>query len=60
MSELITMTRQAFPTSPVTRLCQALTLSRATYYRCQAAEPVPDADIDLRAQIQAMALEMPA
>jgi putative transposase len=60
MIELITTTCQALPTSPVTRLCQALTLSRATYYRWQAAGPAPAPDVDLRAHIQAIAVEMPA
>jgi putative transposase len=45
---------------PVTRVCQALLLSRATYYRWRVAGPTPDRDMQLRAQIQEIALEMPA
>ncbi len=45
---------------PVTRIYQALHLGRATYYRWQQAGPAPDADVELRAQIQLLALEMPA
>jgi putative transposase len=60
MIELIATTLQGPPMLPATRLCQALTLSRATYYRGRAAEPVPDPDVELRAHIQALALEMPA
>ena len=43
----------------MTRVCQALALSRATYDRWQLATPVPDQDMAWRAQIQAIALEMP-
>jgi putative transposase len=60
MLALLTTTRQALPTSPVTRRCQALTLSRATYDRGQAAEPVPDSAVALRAHLQAIAMAMPA
>ena len=44
----------------MTRRCQVLGLSRADLLPLAAAEPVPDPDVDLRAQIQAIALEMPA
>ena len=42
------------------RVCQALALSRATYDRWRVAQPVFDHNVERRAQIQAMALEMPA
>jgi putative transposase len=60
MIELITTVPQAPTALPVTRRCQMVALSRATYYRWRAAEPVPDPDVDLRVQIQALAMEMPA
>jgi putative transposase len=44
---------------PVTRICHALSLGRATYYRWQQAGPAPEEDVELRAQIQLIALEMP-
>lgn len=44
----------------MTRICQALGLSRATYYRWQEVGPQPDQDMELRAQVQESALEMPA
>ena len=60
MVPLVATVRHTPTMLPVTRLCQALVLSRATYYRWRAAEPVSDPDVELRAQIQAMAVEMPA
>jgi putative transposase len=60
MIELITTVPRAPAALPVTRRCQVVALSRATYYRWRAAEPVPDPDVDLRVQIQALAMEMPA
>jgi putative transposase len=60
MVELVATAQQAAEAAPVTRSCQALALSRATYYRGQPAKPVPDQDMELRAQSQAIALEMPS
>jgi putative transposase len=60
MADLVATAQQAAAALPVTRGCQALGLSRATYYRWQAAAPVPDQDLEVRAQIQAIAVEMPA
>ena len=60
MGHLVATMRHTPPPFPVTRLCQVLVLSRATYYRWRAAEPVCDPDVELRAQIQAIAVEMPA
>lgn len=45
---------------PVTRICHALGLGRATYDRWQQAGPAPEGDMALRTQIQLLALEMPA
>jgi putative transposase len=58
--ELVATAQSSAEPLPVTRVCQALALSRARSYRCQVAEPAPDRDMELRAQIQALALEMPA
>jgi putative transposase len=52
--------QQAPRALPVTRLGQALPLSRATYYRWRAAEPVREQEPELRAQIHQIALAMPA
>ena len=60
MVQLVAAAQQAPRALPVTRLCQALPLSRATYYRWRAAEPVREQALELRAQIQQIALEMPA
>jgi hypothetical protein len=59
MVELVATARQSADTFPVTPVCRALALSRATSYRWQLAEPAPDQDMGLRAQLQAIALEMP-
>jgi putative transposase len=60
MVDLVATAQQAAPALPVTRGCQALGLSRAAYYRWQAAAPVPDQDLEVRAHIQAIAVAMPA
>lgn len=44
----------------VTQLCQALPLSRATFYRYRQATQPADSDVKLRDQIQQLALEFPA
>jgi putative transposase len=44
---------------PMTRVCQALALSRATYDRWQPAKAEPDQLMGLRAQSPAIAPEMP-
>jgi transposase InsO family protein len=41
-------------------MCQTLGLSRATSYRWQVAAPVPAQDTAVRAQIQDIAVELPA
>jgi transposase InsO family protein len=60
MLELVATAQQSADAFPLTRMCQALGLSRATYYRWQAAAPVPDQDMEVRARLQAIAVEMPA
>ena len=60
MGELIATAHSLADTLPMTRICQALGLSRATYYRWKEVGPQPDQDMELRAQVQEIALEMPA
>jgi putative transposase len=60
MLELVTTAQEAADALPVTRICRALRLGRATYYRWHAAGPMPDQDIALRGHLQQIALEMPA
>lgn len=44
---------------PVASIFEALSLSRATYYRHQFSTPTPDPDIQLRDHIQRIALDWP-
>jgi putative transposase len=44
---------------PLTRLCELTLLSRAGFYRWQQALPAVDHDMDLRDEIQRIALEWP-
>lgn len=60
MLDLVTPAQEAADALPVTRICRALSLGRATYYRWHAARPMPDQDIELRGHRQQMTLEMPA
>jgi putative transposase len=60
MVPLMTAAQGSADALPVTRTCHTLSLGRATYYRWRQAGPEPDADVELRAQIQLIALEMPA
>ena len=60
MVPLVTAAQESANALPVTRICRTLSLGRATYYRWQQAGPEPDADVELRAQIQLIALEMAA
>jgi putative transposase len=60
MVPLVTAAQESADALPVTRICRTLSLGRATYYRLQQAGPEPDADVELRAQIQLIALEMSA
>lgn len=60
MVPLVSVAQQAADALPVARICRTLSLGRATYYRWQQAGPEPDADVELRARIQLIALEMSA
>ncbi len=60
MVELAATAQSSADAFPVTRMCQTLGLSRATYYGWQGAAPVPDQEMEVRAQIQDIAVEMPA
>ena len=44
---------------PVQRLCVLATVSRAGLYRWRQAAPAADANVDLRDEIQHIALEWP-
>ena len=58
---MVQQTRKNDPLS-LARMCQTLSLSRVDYYRWRAGtdELNPDPDMELRDQIQRIALEMPA
>jgi hypothetical protein len=60
MVELVATAQQSAGAFPITRMCQTLGLSRATYDRWQGAAPVPNEDREVRAQIQDIAVERPA
>jgi transposase InsO family protein len=45
---------------PLGRLCRLAHVSRAGYYRWHEAAPAVDADLDLRDEIQRIALESPS
>jgi putative transposase len=44
---------------PLQRLCQLALVSRAGFYRWKGRVPATDADLDLRDEIQRIALEFP-
>jgi putative transposase len=46
--------------APAALLAEALSVSRATYYRLRAGSAAPDDDTELRDQVQRLALEWPA
>ena len=54
------MVAQEAAAGQVAQLCQALYLSRATFYRYRKAGQPIDPDVALRDQIQRLALEFPA
>ena len=60
MCELITQQTQVKEPLTIVRMCQALSLSRADYYRWRAGADELDPDMELRDQLQRIALEMPA
>ena len=45
---------------PLVRLCRLAHVSRAGYYRWQSSPPAIDAELDLRDEIQRIALEFPS
>ena len=51
---------QEAPPGQISRLCAAVGLSRATFYRYRDCDEPVDLDIELRDQIQRIALEFPA
>jgi transposase InsO family protein len=57
MAELITQETEAKRLS-IARMCRVLSVSRAEYYRTRTAVAAPDPDVELRDQIQRIALEM--
>ncbi len=57
MSEMVA---QAAAPGQVTQLCKTLNLSRATFYRYRKAGEPTDQDVELRDQIQRLALAFPA
>jgi transposase InsO family protein len=60
MRDLLAMAQASADAIPVTRVCHALGLSRATSYRWRTVGLPQDRDVELRAQVQEIALEMPA
>lgn len=44
----------------VSGMCKSLSLGRSTYYRNRSSDDPPDKDVDLRHQIQLIALDMPS
>lgn len=60
MCELIAQQAQANGSLAIVQMCQALSLKRADYYRWQGWAEEMDRDVELRDQIQRIALEMPA
>jgi len=60
MVPLVTAARESANALPVTRICRTLSLGRATYDRWQRAGPESEADVERRAQMQLIALEMSA
>lgn len=60
MCELITQQTQVKEPLTIVRMCQALSLSRADYYHWRAGADELDPDMELRDQLQRIALEMPA
>jgi len=60
MRQLVIQYLSAQPPLPVTAIFEALVLSRATHYRHRMDAPHPDSDLELRDQIQRIALEWPS
>jgi putative transposase len=60
MVQLVATALRGLEALPVTRMCEVLGLSHPTYYRWRREEPALVPDLELRAQIQELAVEMPA
>jgi putative transposase len=60
MAPLMAIARESADGLPVIRICHALSLGRAPYDRWPQAGPEAEGDMELRAQIQLLALERPA
>jgi hypothetical protein len=60
MLELITGGAEVSHSWSIAQMCQALSVSRAAYYRNNPPGPAVDASMALRDQVQRIALEMPA
>jgi putative transposase len=60
MRELITAGTESKHPASIARMCQALSVSRATYSRWHSSQPSPELHTELHHQIQCLALELPA
>lgn len=52
--------QQRFPSLPLERICQLLALNRGSFYRHRETPRPPNAEVELRAAIEAVILEFPA
>ena len=60
MTQMINQELATQPTLSVSRLCSAVALCRAEYYRHSNCTPEAEPDLELRQEIQAIAADMPA
>jgi len=60
MTQIINQELVTPPALPISRLCSALGLSRAEYYRHSTSTTGGEQDVDLRQAIQTIAADMPA
>jgi putative transposase len=60
MSQIINQELATQPTLSVSRLCSAVALCRAEYYRQANCATQAEPDLELRQEIQAIAADMPA
>jgi putative transposase len=59
MYELVATAPEAMGALSVARMCHALALNRAAYYRWQDRREEPTSEVELRDQLQRLALEFP-